>query len=178
MNTLTARVGGISASIQIKRPKFQDLWSNYPRLPAGEVYKLVGGEAHALYQENPKDYANACALRLSRALNYSGVDLSKSAAGYKVAGSDGKRYLLRVKDMIIFVKKNYGNPEIERTPEGVDIRSEFLSKKGIIIFSVTGWIGATGHVTLWNGDTCGDGCYFTHDQPGVNTQLIQFWELK
>lgn len=56
--------------------------------------------------------------------------------------------------------------------------ADFKGLKGILVFSVTGWGDATGHVTLWNGSDCGDHCYFVHDQPSVSTTLVQFWELK
>jgi hypothetical protein len=154
------------------------MWSAYPNLPAGDVYKVVGGEAYALYQENPQGYANACALRLSRAFNYSCMPIARSTAGYKVKGADDKQYLLRVRDMIGFVKSNFGEPEKSVAPAGKDVASDFNGLKGILIFSVTGWGDATGHVTLWNGADCGDSCYFVHDQPRVSTTLIQFWELK
>lgn len=154
------------------------MWTSYPNLPAGEVYALVGGEAHALYRENPQGYANACALRLSRAFNYSGVPISKSSSGYKVKGADDKQYLLRVRDMIGFVRRNFGEPEKSVAPSGRDATADFKGLQGVLVFSVSGWGDATGHVTLWNGADCGDHCYFVHDQPTVSTTLVQFWELK
>ncbi|MCA0393993.1 MAG: type VI secretion system amidase effector protein Tae4 [Proteobacteria bacterium] len=48
----------------------------------------------------------------------------------------------------------------------------------MVIFEVSGWGDASGHVTLWDGSSCGDHCYFVHDQPGVQTTRILFWELK
>lgn len=176
--TVIARVDGLASAIRVKRPKFADMWSSYPNLPAGDVYRLVGGQAYALYQENPQGYANACALRLSRAFNYSAVPIAKSAAGYKVKGADDKQYLLRVRDMITFVRSNFGAPEKAVSPSGKDVTADFKGLKGILVFSVTGWGDATGHVTLWNGSDCGDHCYFVHDQPSVSTTLVQFWELK
>ncbi|MEW6760901.1 MAG: type VI secretion system amidase effector protein Tae4 [Pseudomonadota bacterium] len=145
------------------------------------MYKKVGGNVHALYQENPEGYANACALRLSLAFNYGGVTITRGGKGYKVPGADGKPYLLRVDDMIKFVRANFGEPDVVVKPKGQDKSSEFKSKKGIIVFRVTGWGDATGHVTLWNGADCGDTCYFTFPplfglEP--KTTEILFWELK
>lgn len=109
---LNATAGPVQARVQIKRPRFNDLWSHYPvHMPATDVYKLVGGQANELYQENPISFANACALRLSRALNYGGMEISQKTSGYKVKGGDKKFYLLRVKDMIDFVSKKYGKPD-------------------------------------------------------------------
>lgn len=182
MATLEVRAGSQRSQIKIKRPKFSDVWSKYPvHMPAKEVYQSVGGEAYELYKQNPAGYANACALRLSIAFNNGGLIITSSSTGYKVKGGDGKnyKYLLRVKDMISFVKANLGQPDLTIKTNGQDKESEFMGKNGILIFSVTGWRDASGHVTLWNGRDCGDSCYFTHpaDRPDVKTTEILFWEL-
>ena len=179
MQRIVAVAGGQQAAIQIKRPKFDEVWRHYPvGKPAGEVYQTVGGNAYELYKENPTGYANACALRLSRAFNYGGLTITSSATGYKVKGGDGKSYLLRVKDMIAFVKANFGAPDKKVVPKGLDKTHDFIGKRGVLIFTVSGWGDASGHVTLWNGGDCGDHCYFIHDQPDVSTSEILFWELK
>jgi hypothetical protein len=180
MANITATAGGQSSAIQAKRPLFSTLWSNYPvKMAAGDVYALVGGQALALYKENPRDYANACALRLSRSLNYGGMPIKQSTRGYKVKGSDGKPYLLRVLEMIKFVENNLGKPDLSFKPKNnEDLSHQLRGKKGIIIFKVTGWDGAAGHVTLWNGSDCGDSCYFVQTQPSVKTTDIFFWNLR
>jgi hypothetical protein len=181
MAKITATSYGISSStLKIKRPKFNEMWSNYPvGMEAPDVYATIGGNVYELYKENPTGYANACALRLSRAFNYGGFKIAKSGPGYKVKGGDGKIYFLRVKDVIAFVKSNFGKPDYSVKPNAVDKTSDFLGKKGILIFDVSGWGDASGHVTLWNGGECGDHCYFTHPtQPDVQTKEILFWELK
>lgn len=53
-----------------------------------------------------------------------------------------------------------------------DITSGFANKKGILLFNVAGWSDATGHVTLWDGNTCSDKCYFTQSSGS------QLWILK
>lgn len=180
MGQLQATAGSQSSKIKVKRPKFSDVWSNYPlQLGAPDVYKLVGGNAYELYKTNPTDYANACALRLSRSFNYGGLTITSEATGYKVSGGDGKKYLLRVQDMIAFVKANFGSPDFISTPNGQDKSIDFSGKKGILVFQVSGWRNATGHVTLWDGSECGDHCYFTHptDLKAKTTEIL-FWELK
>ncbi|WP_436872654.1 type VI secretion system amidase effector protein Tae4 [Acinetobacter haemolyticus] len=177
---IRASAGGQSSNIQTNRPLFNELWENYPvKMPAGEVYEMVGGNAYALYTENPVGYANACALRLSRSFNYGGMPIKKTTKGYKVSGGDSKLYLLRVREMINFVENNLGKADISIKPNNnEDVSSQIQNKKGIIIFNVTGWGDATGHVTLWNGSDCGDSCYFIHSQPTVRTTDVFFWELK
>jgi hypothetical protein len=180
MGQIQATAGNQSARIKVNRPKFVDVWSQYPvHMDAPSVYKLVGGNAYELFKTNPTGYANACALRLSRSFNYGGVTITKGATGYKVKGGDDKNYLLRVKDMISFVKANFGSPDVTAKPNGKDVSANFKGKNGILIFAVSGWGDASGHVTLWNGSDCGDHCYFTHpNQPKAQTTDVFFWELK
>ena len=184
MAVITATVGGQSSTVQAKRPLFLNLWENYPvKMAAGDVYALVGGQALALYEENShldqNPYANACALRLSRSLNYGGMPIKQSTKGYKVKGSDNKPYLLRVREMITFVEQNLGKADITFKPQNnQDVSSQLQGKKGIIIFKVSGWGDASGHVTLWNESDCGDSCYFIHDRPNVRTTDILFWNLR
>lgn len=179
MSILAVHIAQLATQIDVRRPRFSTLWEHYPvAMQAKDVYELVGGNAYELYKENPTGYANACALRLSRAFNYGGLEITSSASGYKVAGGDGRRYLLRVVDIIALVKANFGTPDVEVATEGQDVTDQFIDKKGILIFDVSGWGDATGHVTLWNGAECGDSCYFVHSQPGVTTTKVLFWELK
>lgn len=179
MTILEAMVASQAVQIDVRRPRFSTLWEHYPvGMAAPDVYRLVGGNGYELYQEDPVAYANACALRLSRAFNYGGLEITSTARGYKVKGGDGKRYLLRVVDIIALVKANLGKPDIEVAPQGADVSSEFRGKTGVLIFEVSGWGNATGHATLWNGSDCGDSCYFVHNPPGATTTKVLFWELK
>lgn len=94
-------------------------------------------------------------------------------------GNDSKPYLLRVREMITFVEQNLGKADITFKPQNnQDISSQLSGKKGIIIFKVSGWGDASGHATLWNGDDCGDSCYFIHNNPNVRTTDILFWNLR
>lgn len=180
MVSITARAGGRSSTIQAKRPLFSELWKYYPvKMSASDVYSMVGGQAMALYQENPTGYANACALRLSRSFNYGGMPIKQSTRGYKVRGADHKPYLLRVREMISFVEQNLGTADLSFKPQNnQDLSSQLKGKKGIIIFKVSGWGDASGHVTLWNRNDCGDSCYFIHDTPSLRTTDILFWNLR
>lgn len=178
--SIQARAGNQTISLVLNRPRFQDLWRHYPvNMPAPDVYQKVGGKAYELYLSNPEAYANACALRLSRSLNYGGMPIPAKTKGYLVTGSDGKRYFLRVKDVIAFLKKNLGSPDIEMDiKDSGNVSHKFKHNKGIIVFIVSGWGDATGHVTLWEGALCGDSCYFTHNSPSIKTTKILFWNLK
>lgn len=161
---------------------FSKLWRNYPvNSSAPEAYELVGGQAWALHLERPESYTNACALRFSRSLNYSGYVINNQHSGfYTVKGEDNLNYLLRVKETIKYVKENFGAPTSTFNSSDIsmsEVQSQLMGKTGIIIFEVTGWSDATGHVTLWNGSTCGDSCYFNPHAP-ARTDKIIFWEIE
>jgi len=192
-NTITASANGTSSTIQVKRPSFKSLWEPYKfvdqRVTAKEVYKIIGGNVWEQYLEGKSNnnpyFENSCALRLSYAFN-KGVFTIPSKVNIfpnpkdiqRWRGGDNKAYIFRVNDMIRWVQKEFGNPDIEIDTYGKDVSNQLAGKKGIIIFTVKGWSNATGHVTLWDGSTCGDHCYFTHANSTAITIKVQLWELK
>ncbi|GAA5787401.1 type VI secretion system amidase effector protein Tae4 [Chitiniphilus shinanonensis] len=179
MGTLRATAGGQSATVRVNRPRFNDVWNAYPvGMSAPDAYKMVGGNVYEHYLEKPDRYANACALRLSRAFNYGGLTIQRGPGAYKLRGGDGKAYIMRVSDMLPFVKQQFGTPDLTIRGSAQSQMAQLAGKKGIVNFAVSGWNDATGHVTLWNGRDCGDHCYFVHDQPGVTTTEVLYWELK
>lgn len=70
-----------------------------------------------------------------------------------------------------YLEKVLGKPDLIAT---VNYGKTFAGKKGIILFEVNGWIDATGHVTLWDGNTCmyNDDCYFER------SKRVMLWILK
>lgn len=125
---------------------YSTLSSNFTRvksLNVSDVGQVIGGKV----QENIKAgvFKNACAIRMSYAFNYSGINISK-LDGAVSSGKDKKWYLYRVSDMIAFVKKTVGKAPLK----GRSVK-DFSGKKGIIIFSGCGWSDATGHVDLFDG---------------------------
>jgi hypothetical protein len=98
-------------------------------------------------------------LRVSRALNYSGVSIPFTAK-WTVSGSDGKWYFFRVIDLERFLRSRFGPPDIEKPRPARPL--DFLGKKGIILFDTRGtWSDATGHSDLWDRATCVKDCYFS-----------------
>lgn len=188
MTTLVARAGNTSVRLAVRRPAFEDLWEAYAevgRLRAADVYERVGGRVADLYRENPTDYANACALRMSRGFNYGGYAIPSGTIIpgrniYRVRGGDEKAYILRVNDMIQYVKHNWGNADLTLSPSQA---GQLAGRKGLIVMEVSGWRDATGHVTLWDGARSGDGSTY-HDPrsdnygSGVSLTRILYWELK
>ncbi|WP_205472651.1 hypothetical protein [Agarivorans sp. Alg241-V36] len=69
-----------------KLPSWDVLSSNYPSLPASTVFKQIGGKVELNYDMGI--FGNACATRVSKALNGSG-SLHKIPF-YKAVGPNGK----------------------------------------------------------------------------------------
>lgn len=89
-----------------KRPEFSKMNAAYPKGTAEEVFKLIGGKVLA------NNFANSCAIRVSRSLNYSGHKVSYIPSNLTVSGSDGKWYIYRVKELVKYLKNNFGEPDI------------------------------------------------------------------
>ncbi|WP_223526213.1 type VI secretion system amidase effector protein Tae4 [Pseudomonas sp. BF-B-26] len=181
--------GGVSSSISVKRPRFSTLWNAYAEVGhkgSIEVYGLVGGGVEAARAEKPDAYANACALRISRAFNYGGYKIPKGTIIqnqpiYRLSGADQLPYIMKVVDFLAFLKHNWGEPDHTLTQNN----SDFINgKKGVIVMEITGWSDASGHATLWNGSVTGDDSDYhrqdshTYDNPRVKLEKINFWELK
>jgi hypothetical protein len=153
------------SSTQQNKPIFSNVEANYPGEghSAGDVYNMIGGRVAMNYQKDPVtgEESNSCTLRVCRALNYGGskIKVLDETILYGTGG-DGLKYIYRVSDMIKQLNEAFGHPDIVRSPVDEDYRSAFEGKKGIIAFQVTGWGDATGHLTTWDGNSCGYHCYF------------------
>lgn len=188
-NLISASVGSVSTSIDVKRPRFQDLWNAYAEVGMmgyEGVYDLVGGNVAELRRSNPDDYTNACALRMSRAFNYGSYRIPSGTIIpgtniYRVRGSDGLPYIMRVTGVIDFIRHNWGQPDKVIPP---DQSATLNGLKGLIVVEVQGWGDATGHVTLWDGSITGDGTNYqnpnssSYRNPGVSPVRILYWELR
>jgi hypothetical protein len=124
-------------------PPFPELARNYPKGPDAGIKRLIGGRVDAAWIDH------TCAVRLSRALNYSGVPVPANFAGMKtVSGGDGKRYAFQVRGMRPWLEAVFGPPQIRAARPGD--RRQFLGKKGVIAFVIP-FSNASGHVDLWDG---------------------------
>lgn len=136
------------------------------------VGKKIGGKVEQNIQVGVDDptqgFKNACAIRMSYGLNYSGVTVPRGT-WQTVSGGDGKQYIYRVSDLLKFLKAEFGEPD--KTIKNPKM-SDFAGDKGIVVFSVSGWSDASGHATLWDGNMCADHCYFQ------NATEASIWLLK
>ncbi len=143
-------------------PDFEKLWNAYPQGSADEIKKLIGGGVAGDW------VTNTCAIRMSRAFNYADNPIPK---GHKLPdgsklnttfGGDKKRYAFRVAEFRKYLEELYGEPELkhDNSGDGGPIPDEFKKRKGIIVFEVKVWSDATGHIDLWDGESCAGDAYF------------------
>lgn len=147
-------------------PSWANVLANYPKdpnnsnwdMPAPQVYALVGGQIQSMYNGDPEAFQNACALRVSRALNYSGVTIP-NIPGKTYQGGDGKYYFLSAAKLFNFMNKTFPGSlhltQAQGGPNGANFPGLLGTKPGIYIMQSAdpAAFGATGHCTLYNGST-------------------------
>ncbi|WON76236.1 type VI secretion system amidase effector protein Tae4 [Serratia sp. UGAL515B_01] len=152
------------------RPSFNSMWSSFSKVNVAvpQVGNIIGGKVKANIDSGI--FQNACAIRMSYALNNAGINIPRNESKWKTSsGADNKWYIYRVEDMIKFLNDQFYQADVI-SKLSVN-KSDFSNKKGILAFNVN-WSDATGHVTLWNGVLCSDSCYF--EKAGG----AQLWLLK
>ncbi|MDO5681049.1 MAG: type VI secretion system amidase effector protein Tae4 [Pelistega sp.] len=163
----------------MSRPTFAKAWAAairiYSPIDSGaKVAKIIGGKVDLNIAPKGK-WTNTCAVRMSYILNQSG-HLIPFSPSKTVSGSNGQWHYYYVQDLITYLQRVWGKPD--KVINYPVTNTELKNKKGLILFSVTGWIGASGHATLWNGSECYDSCYFASPETNYRTDQALFWELK
>lgn len=139
------------------KPSFLKAWAYFSEINVSvkEVGLKIGGKVQVNIDSG--DFQNACPIRMSYVLNKVGIPIPAGKKYAVVSGGDTKQYMYRVNDMISFLEETFGKPDLTvNSPKETD----FNGKKGIIVFSGSGWSNARGHVTLWDGLRCSDSCHF------------------
>lgn len=168
-------------------PSFNDYNNAFPKknggyMPATEVYQLVGGQLYNSHLANPTAYSNACAIRVSRALNYSGVTIPE-IAGQTEKGSDNKNYFLSARNLSAWMEKTFGTPTgtnritgAQGGTNGENFPALMDNKSGIyiIINAYPGQAGYTGHADILDNGSCNGGCYLS---PSGGVAYINIWPL-
>lgn len=157
---------------------------NYSAMNTSDVYELAGGSLWISRQNNPTAYSNACSIRGSRGLIYSGIDipvLNYPGVGQRTQkGGDQKNYILDAVSFDKFMRDKFGDATYELT--GADANNpvkvaEMLNGKNgiyVIINSSHALAGYSGHVdAIINGDCISDA--YTDVDGGVKS--IRIWEL-
>lgn len=158
---------GSAAFAQLKVPSFDLLYKYYPSGDAAIIKAKIGGKVNAAW------ITNTCTVRLSRALNYSGIRVPSNfmmatrppnppVAAVTVGGADGRRYLIRVREMHAWMKSIFPNIPARRIFKSIGASyptgalqgppKEILGKRGILYVKVDVWSDATGHFGVWNGN--------------------------
>ncbi|KVU54197.1 cytoplasmic protein [Burkholderia ubonensis] len=163
------------------RPGFTVAWATSQRIydtkdPSAKVANLIGGYVEKnINNPDPKQrWSNTCAVRMSYILNHAGL-IIPAIRGQTVSGADKRQYFFRVKDLIAFLEQRWGKPEIIKYPPSGG--GTLASKKGIVLFEVSGWDDAQGHATLFDGKACYDHCYFNEPEARYRTDRANFWSL-
>ncbi len=139
------------------RPPLGAAWSRFSEvnMSVERVGDFLGGKVQANVQSGV--FENACPIRMSYVLNYTGVPIPANSRYATVTGKDKRRYMYRVNDMMDFLLSIFGQPDLTVASP---VPNRFVDKQGIIVFQGNGWSNARGHVTLWNGNVCSDACHF------------------
>ncbi len=145
------------------REDFDRVLAAYPN-GSVEQFKAIIGRS----QDNW--ITNTCAMRVSYAMNFSGVEqfrIDRSLLGAekninyitdKSLPRKGGVYIYRVDELANYMMKRYGKPQI--WAKGGDLSRAVKGKTGIILFVVNGWTDATGHFDLWDGEKAAHEQYF------------------
>lgn len=157
---------------------FSNLLNNYPSHTAfstnpgsaPSLWSLVGGHvAMNAWQDQARGIPNnTCAIRMSYALNLSGLMIPKMNG--TVSGADGSQYFLRVRDLQGFLNNALGKPVILSGGSFSGPPGE----TGIISFNIP-FRDATGHFTLWDRDHTVDQDEPYSDWPKPTSAL--FWSV-
>lgn len=174
-----AAAGGLykQRKCSMQRPSFGPAWIRFSEvnISVSQVGALIGGKVKSNIEKGI--FQNACPIRMSYVLNYTGISIPANSGYAAVSGKDKKWYIYRVNDMIRFLEERFGKPDItERSPTP----AKFSGKKGIMVILGNGWNNARGHVTLWNGDICSDSCHFMGDPENGSfvPEVASLWILK
>nr|WP_294790342.1 T6SS effector amidase Tae4 family protein [uncultured Mucilaginibacter sp.] len=156
-------------------PSYDDFYAAFPNIDANAVYNLIGGQILAHHISNPRNYSNACALRVSRALNYSGKLIPQLAGTEQ--GADGKNYFLSAKNLNNYLKKVFGQPTYHFTKadggtNGENFPNLMAGKKGIYSMLASNWV-ASGHADLFTGSICDRGCDITKFTDSIDLWVLQ-----
>lgn len=179
-------------------PSWDDFENAYPSESSSQLYGVVGDEVAKAQIDYPEATVNGCALKVSRALNYSGVIIPRiiTSNGYPgtLKGADGKYYFLNAKSLNKWMRETFGtNPTTNSTPlnenhyhftaddgcsNGENFPTLVDGKKGIFSMVSTNPQWSSGHADIINDDgTCKSGCHF-QDNPPAPIDYIDIWVLE
>lgn len=172
-----------------KLPSYSDFVKAYPKteedgnilnMSNSAVYDLAGGSILKNHLAGNPNYRNACAIRASRAFNYSGVPVGTmiQATG---KGIDGKNYILSAKAFNRWMRKTFGKPTYQlvcpKENKKEAIAAFLKDKTGVytVVNKSIARAGYSGHVDLITNGKCLAGA---NVNPKGGIDVIEIWKLK
>lgn len=169
----------------------------YPRIYGSQLIQDIGGDVLTAFNQYPSLIRGACALKVSKALNYSGITIPQITTTNgnlgTVLGGDGKFYFLNAKALNKWMRETFGtNPASSTTPfnsshinitgaqggtNGENFPTLVANIQGIYSMVSTNPNWASGHCDLINNGTCVFGCHF-YDTPPAPIDYIDIWILQ
>lgn len=151
-----------------------------------QLFNTIAGDLTLFYKSDINTYA----IRLSRGLNYSGVNIPY-LPGRTYKGSDDKYYFKAAYEINLWMRKTFGtndgDPNTPHNPNhykytgaeagvhGVNLPGLLAGKKGIYSIYSSDFRWASGHADLLMPDaTCGNDCHF-YDAPILR---LDIWVLQ
>ncbi|MEQ8637421.1 T6SS effector amidase Tae4 family protein [Gimesia maris] len=106
----------VTESARLGSSKFWSVYLNYDSYLQDAVGNSIGGSIGELY--GPQS-SNSCAARVSYGLNYGSAQITPFSATslkltdhtYNGKAGDGKRYIVSAKQMAVYLKSKWGNPD-------------------------------------------------------------------
>ncbi|UUC44049.1 T6SS effector amidase Tae4 family protein [Flavobacterium cerinum] len=99
-------------------------------MPNNEVFQLVGGSMLSSHLSGNPNYKNACAIRGSRALNYSGINIGivkHNGVQKTEKGDDLKNYILSATAFNVWMHKTFGEPTYRLSGSQVSDKTAVVS---------------------------------------------------
>ena len=147
-------------------PPYQIFHEGFPKNSDGSwmygadnIYNSVGGEVLQARINYPKRTNNTCALKVSIALNNSGIDIPYIDKE-TLLGKNGKYYFLNVKALSIWMENTF--PNFEKYKHNIDyinsaeVHNKIAGRKGIIIslYIHNDKSKISGHSDIYIGNKC------------------------
>ncbi|RZJ66560.1 MAG: hypothetical protein EOO50_09310 [Flavobacterium sp.] len=178
-------------------PTWANFQSAYPTNNGATLVQTIGGAVQQAFIDYPNLVAGYCALKVSRGLNYSGINIPQiittNGNPGTVMGADGKYYFLNAKALNKWMKETFGtNPATTTTPynanhvhidgseggmNGQNYPALTSGIKGIYSMVSTNPLWASGHADLISEGVCVFGCHF-YDTPPAPIDYIDIWTLE
>lgn len=147
--------------IELPIEQFKKFFKEVATLSAEAVYKKIGGNVYKNYLANPTAFANACALRISYALNMLGANYEIAYQKDHTISSDidgdGQKewFYYRVTDIIKYLDNTFGDFSKINSLDSIS------GEEGFLLYDDCNWSDASGHVDFWDGSSV-----LSHDEAG------------